>query len=125
MCYVSFILFVISVMRPRNDPGSLSLEHPVPMYEGESTHDDVGRLDLLLLRLGAPHALLNLHAAPDLQVDAGVEEDQRHVREQLGEEGLRPEVIVDDVVLVGAQRRRDDDRPIVLVIRLVREQDQS
>ena len=63
------------------------------------TYNNIGRLDLLLLGLRAPHGLLDLDRPPDLPVDASVEEDQAAVGEQLGEEGLGHEVVVDDVVL--------------------------
>lgn len=46
---------------------------------------------------------LRLNNEPDLSVDAGVEEDQADVREELGQKGLGPEVVVDDVDVVGSQ----------------------
>ena len=55
-----------------------------------NTHHDVGRLDLLLLRGGAAHGLLQLEAASDGAVDGGVEEDQQDVRQQLSQDRLRP-----------------------------------
>jgi hypothetical protein len=53
------------------------------------TYDDVGRLDLLLLRLRAAHGLLDLDGAPDLAVDARVQEEEADVGEQLGLEPIR------------------------------------
>ena len=67
------------------------------------THHDVGGLDLLLLALRAPHGLLDLDRAPDFPVDAYVEEDQTDIGEDLRDQGLGPEVVVEDVVFVPSQ----------------------
>ena len=85
----------------------------VKIKQPPRTHHDVGRLDLLLLRGGAAHRLLELEAAADGAVDGGVEEDEQDVGQQLRQDRLRPEVVVDDVVLAAAHRRRTDDRPVV------------
>ena len=70
------------------------------------------------MRLSAAHDLLNFDTPPNLPVNGSVEEDETSVGHQFSQEGLGPEVVVDDVILVGAKTGGHDRCPVVDQTRL-------
>ena len=61
---------------------------------------------------------MQFEASPDGAVDAHVEEHEEDVGQQLRQHRLRPEVVVDDVVLVRPERRDAHAAPVVPLDRL-------